>query len=137
MRGMIVDLKRIIGGTKIVRMTIHPTHASVDVPRKDDPEVYDSYDYRDGEVTGPRKGSTFDTPLVDLAKFNWNALPNLLKKAKQDLGARPPISHHLIVEPNYSFTSTKQVLLVYGSDEYGRGGYLVASPQGRVLKVVS
>ncbi|MFC7101466.1 serine/threonine-protein kinase [Nonomuraea rubra] len=62
MRGMIVDLKRIIGGTKIVRMTIHPTHASVDVPRKDDPEVYDSYDYRDGEVTGPRKGSTFDTP---------------------------------------------------------------------------
>ncbi|MEV0828216.1 serine/threonine-protein kinase [Nonomuraea rubra] len=137
MRGMIVDLKPIIGGTKIVRMTIHPTHASVDVPRKDDPEVYDSYDYRDGEVTGPRKGSTFDTPLVDLAKFNWNALPNLLKKAKQDLGARPPISHHLIVEPNYSFTSTKQVLLVYGSDGYGRGGYLVASPQGRVLKVVS
>ncbi|GAA4991678.1 serine/threonine protein kinase [Nonomuraea thailandensis] len=137
MRGMIAKLKPVIGGTRIVRMTIHPTHASVDVPRKDDPEVFDSYDYRDGEVTGPRTGRTFDTPLVDLATFNWNALPNLLKKAKQDLGARAPISHHMIVEPDYSFTSTKQVLLVYASDTYSRGGYLVASPQGKVLKVVS
>ncbi|GAA2214546.1 hypothetical protein GCM10009850_100110 [Nonomuraea monospora] len=137
MRGMIADLKPVIGGTKVVRMTIHPTHASVDVPSKDDAEVYDSYTYRDGDVTGPSKGSTFDTPLVDLAKFNWNALPALLKKAKSDLGARAPISHHLIVDPDYTFTSTKQVLLVYASDEYSRGGYLVASPQGKVLRVVS
>ncbi|MFB4267449.1 protein kinase [Nonomuraea sp. GTA35] len=136
MRGMIAKLKPVIGGTKVVKMSIHPTHASVYVPRKDDPEVYDSYDYRDGEVTGPTAGSTFDTPLVDLAKFNWNALPNLLKKAKQDLGARAPISHHMIVDPDYSFTSTRQVLLVYASDEYNRGGYLVANPQGKVLKVV-
>nr|SBP00305.1 FIG01124655: hypothetical protein [Nonomuraea gerenzanensis] len=137
MRGMIAKLKPVIGGTRIVRMTIHPTHASVDIPRKDDPQVYDSYDYRDGDVTGPRRGSTFDTPLVDLAKFDWSALPSLLKKAKSDLGAKPPMSHHMIVEPDYSFTSTRQVLLVYASDEYSRGGYLVASPQGKVLKVVS
>ncbi|MGR6915134.1 serine/threonine-protein kinase [[Actinomadura] parvosata] len=137
MRGMIAKLKPVIGGTKVVKMTIHPTHASVDVPRKDDPEVYDSYDYRDGNVTGPRTGSTFDTPLIDLAKFNWDALPSLLKKAKSDLGARAPISHHMIVEPDYSFASTKQVLLVYASDSYSRGGYLVVSPQGKVLKVVS
>ncbi|TYB52234.1 protein kinase [Nonomuraea sp. PA05] len=137
MRGMIAALKPVIGGTKVVRMTIHPTHASVDVPSKKDSEVYDSYTYRDGDVTGPSTGSTFDTPLVDLAKFNWDALPGLLKKAKSDLGARAPISHHMIVDPDYTFTSTKQVLLVYASDDYSRGGYLVASPQGKVLRVVS
>ncbi|WP_268966919.1 serine/threonine-protein kinase [[Actinomadura] parvosata] len=137
MRDMIAKLKPVIGGTKVVKMTVHPTHASVDVPRKDDPEVYDSYDYRDGTVTGPRSGSTFDTPLIDLATFNWDALPSLLKKAKSDLGARAPISHHMIVEPDYSFASMKQVLLVYASDTYSRGGYLVVSPQGKVLKVVS
>ncbi|MGW4802350.1 hypothetical protein ACWEPC_59060 [Nonomuraea sp. NPDC004297] len=136
MRTMIAKLKPVIGGTKVVRMTIHPTHASVDVPRKDDKELYDSYDYRDGEVTGPRTGRTFKTPLVDLATFNWNALPALIRRADKDLGAPDPTSHHMIVDPDYVFTSTRQVLLVYASDDYGRGGYLVANPKGKVLKLV-
>ncbi|MEV4169867.1 serine/threonine-protein kinase [Nonomuraea sp. NPDC049709] len=134
-RSMIAKMKPAIGGTKIVKMTVYPTYASIDAPLKRDPELYDSYDYRDGAVSGSRTGGKVDTPLVDLAKFNWDALPALIKKANKDLGVPKPTSRYVIVDPDYSFASTRQVLLVYVSDDYHRGGYLVASPQGKVLKL--
>ncbi|MEU8359445.1 protein kinase [Nonomuraea sp. NPDC048882] len=136
MRAMIAKLKPAIGGTKVVKMVVYPTYASVDAPLKRDSDLYDSYDYRDGAVSEPRKGGQVRTGTTDLSKYNWNALPNLIKRAKKDLGASNPTTVYVIVDPNYVFTATKQVLLVYASDDYGRGGYLVADPQGKVLRLV-
>ncbi|MFC5830099.1 protein kinase domain-containing protein [Nonomuraea insulae] len=135
MRAMIAKLKPAIGGSKVVEMTVYPTYASIDAPLKKDPKLYDTYDYRDGEVAGSRTGGKVETQLVDLAKFNWDALPALLRKANKDLGVPEPTSRYVIVDPDYAFASTKQVLLVYVSDDYHRSGYLVASPQGKVLKL--
>ncbi|MEV5892291.1 serine/threonine-protein kinase [Nonomuraea fuscirosea] len=136
MRGMIAKLKPAIGGTKVVKMVVYPTYASVDAPLKNDSDLYDSYDYREGAVSEPQKGGQVRTDTADLAEYNWNALPNLIKRAKKDLGASNPTTVYVIVDPNYVFTATKQVLLVYASDDYGRGGYLVASPEGKVLRLV-
>ncbi|MEV4366176.1 protein kinase [Nonomuraea sp. NPDC049637] len=132
-RAAIKALKPVMGGTKVVRMVVYPTHISADAPVKGDPAVYDRYAYRDGRATREGTGSTIRTPAVDLAKYNWDALPGLFKKAESVLGVRKPTARYLIVDPNFVFTSTKQVLLVYLSDAY-RTGYLVADPQGRVLK---
>ncbi|MFF4196451.1 protein kinase [Nonomuraea sp. NPDC001831] len=132
-RAAIKALKPVMGGTKVVRMVVYPTYVSADAPVKGDPAVYDRYAYRDGRATREGTGSTIRTPAVDLAKYNWDALPGLFKKAESVLGVRKPTARYLIVDPNFVFTSTKQVLLVYLSDAY-RTGYLVADPQGRVLK---
>ncbi|MGW4402553.1 protein kinase domain-containing protein [Nonomuraea sp. NPDC004702] len=132
-RTAIKALKPVMGGTKVVRMVVYPTYISAEAPVKGDPAVYDRYAYRDGRATREGTGSTIRTPVVDLAKYNWDALPGLLKKAQSVLGVRKPTARYLIVDPNFVFTSTKQVLLVYISDAY-RTGYLVADPQGRVLK---
>ncbi|MER6506789.1 protein kinase [Nonomuraea sp. NPDC001636] len=132
-RAAIKALKPVMGGTKVVRMVVYPTYISAEAPVKGDPAVYDRYAYRDGRATREGTGSTVRTPVVDLAKYNWDALPRLLDKARSVLGVRKPTARYLIVDPDFVFTSTRQVLLVYLSDAY-RTGYLVADPQGRVLK---
>jgi hypothetical protein len=133
MRAMIAKIKTAIGGSKVVRLTVYPTYASVDAPVKGDPEIYDRYDYRDGEVTRSGPGSKVTTPVVDLDKYNWDALPALLKAADKDLGVTKPTTHYVIVDPDYAFASPRQVLLVYVADSY-RSGYLVANLQGKVVK---
>jgi hypothetical protein len=135
-REMLAKAKPVIGGSKVVKMYVYEQHASIEVPTKHDKGVYDTYDYRDGRLEEPRIGGEVKTPLVDLDTFDWDRLPALLKRADKDLGVPNPTSHHIIVDPDYGFTSVKQVLLVYASDEYHRTGYLVATPQGKVIKLV-
>ncbi|SDJ62107.1 Serine/threonine protein kinase [Nonomuraea maritima] len=133
-RDMIAKLKPVIGGSKVVEMVVYPTYASIDVPLKDDPELYDTYVYRDGGVARAGHGGKVEAPLVDLAGFDWDTVPRLLKRADNDLGVPRPTRRYLIVDPDYAFASTRQVLLVYVSDDY-RSGYLVANPKGKVLKL--
>ncbi|GAA3552832.1 hypothetical protein GCM10022419_036520 [Nonomuraea rosea] len=133
MRAMIAKVKAAVGGSKVVRMTVYPTYASVEAPIKGDPELYDRYDYRDGEVTRSGIGGKVDKPTVDLDRYNWNALPALLKTATKELGVPKPTSRYVIVDPDYSFASPRQVLLVHVSDGY-RSGYLVANLAGKVVR---
>jgi len=135
-REMIGKAKPVIGGSKVVKMYVYERHASIQVPAAHDKGVYDTYDYRDGVLGKGISRGQVRTPLVDLGTFNWDRLPALLERADRDLGVPNPTSHHIIVDPDYSFTSVKQVLLVYASDDYHRTGYLVATPQGKVIKLV-
>ncbi|MFI6739590.1 serine/threonine-protein kinase [Nonomuraea sp. NPDC050451] len=134
MRALIAKIKTELGGTKVVRMTVYPTYASIEAPVKDNKALYDTYFYRDGAITKSSAGGKMKgTPFVDLQKYNWDALPALLKKANKDLGVAKPTSRYLIVDPDYVFTNPRQVLLVYASDDYG-SGYLVANLQGKVVR---
>ncbi|MGW5159247.1 serine/threonine-protein kinase [Nonomuraea wenchangensis] len=136
MRAMIAKLKPAIGGSKVVDLTVYPTYAVIEAPNKEDPEVSERYDYRAGKVTlSAGFGREIDGPTVDLDKYDWNALPALLRKAGKDLGVAKPTSRYLIVDPNFVFTNPRQVLRVYVSDEYNRTGYLVADFKGKVLKL--
>jgi tRNA A-37 threonylcarbamoyl transferase component Bud32 len=136
MKAMVAKVKAAIGGNKVVRMVVYPTYAVIDAPVKGNGDVYDSYSYRDGAVTRSGKGREVDGPLADLDKYNWNALPALLKKADKDLGVPKPTSHYVIVDPNYGVVKPRQVLMVYVSDDYSRAGYLVATLDGKVLATV-
>ncbi|MEV4018993.1 protein kinase [Nonomuraea angiospora] len=133
MRSLIAKIKNELGDTKVVGLTVYPTYASIEAPLQRDKELYDRYFYRDGEITRSSAGGRVSTPVVDLQKYNWNALPALLKKANKDLGVPKPTSRYLIVDPDYAFATPSQVLLVYASDDY-RSGYLVANLQGKVVK---
>ncbi|MFC4008014.1 serine/threonine-protein kinase [Nonomuraea purpurea] len=132
-RDLIAKVKSATGGSKVVRMSVHATHAVINAPIKRDKELYDTYMYRDGELTRSSAGGTVDGPLADLDAYNWDALPGLLKRASTGLGVPKPTTRYLIVDPDFAFANPRQVLLVYASDGY-RSGYLVANLQGKVVK---
>ncbi|MFI7227190.1 serine/threonine-protein kinase [Nonomuraea angiospora] len=134
MRALIAKIKNTLGDTKVVGMTVYPTYASIEAPLKRDKQLYDTYFYRDGEITRSSAGGKVSTPVVDLQKYNWAALPALLRKADKDLGVPKPTARYLIVDPDFAFATPRQVLLVYASDDY-RSGYLVSNLQGKVVKV--
>ncbi|MFK4036822.1 serine/threonine-protein kinase [Nonomuraea wenchangensis] len=136
MRAMIAKLKPAIGGSKVADLTVYPTYAAIEAPNKDDPEVSERYDYRNGNVTlSPGFGREIDGPIVDLGKYNWNALPALLRKADKDLGVAKITSRYLIVGPDSFSTDHRPILRVYVSDDHQRGGYLVADVKGKVLRL--
>ncbi|MEV1238609.1 protein kinase [Nonomuraea sp. NPDC049750] len=133
-RAAIAKLKPAIGGTKVIRMVIYPEYASVQAPVKGEKGVYENFMYRDGTVSQQLGGSTTDEDPVDLTKFNWDALPALLRKADQALGVRKPTTHYIVVDPAYEFVGARESLLVYVSDKYNRTGYLVANTKGKVIR---
>ncbi|TMR25512.1 serine/threonine protein kinase [Nonomuraea turkmeniaca] len=132
MRAMIAKVKEEIGGSKVAGMTVYPTYALIEAPTAADKEVYDRYNYRDGAVSRFGSGGVLIDPLVDLDKYDWNALPGLVKKANKDLGVPEPTTRYVIVGPDS--TSGTPVLRVYVSDSYHRTGYLVANLQGKVVR---
>jgi hypothetical protein len=135
-RAMIKALKPVIGGTKVVRMVVYPTYASVDAPVKGKKGVYDRFVYREGVASrqGPGGAINATMSVVDLGTFNWNVLPGLIRRADKELGISKPTTRYLIVNPGFAFGSTKEVLMVYVGDEYHRTGYLAADRDGRVVK---
>src|SRR5205823_7081294 len=72
--------------SRIVGMTVYPDHASFDVVKKDDPTVFDRYDYRDGKAEFSSKGQALDDgePALDPTAINWNALPALIKDRSEE-----------------------------------------------------
>ncbi|MFB4290956.1 serine/threonine-protein kinase [Nonomuraea sp. ATR24] len=135
MRDLIKAMKPVIGGTKVYGLTVYPTYASAEAPAKARKGAYDRYFYRDGVVTKQEGfGHTTKSPAVDLESFDWSVLPALFRKAPKALNVPKPTSRYLIVDTDFPFTgATRQVLLVYLSDEYD-GGYLVADRKGKILK---
>lgn len=132
-REAIKALEPVMGGTKVVRMVVYPTYASAEAPVKGDATIYDTYSYRDGAATRVGSGGTVRTKAVDLEKYNWDALPALLRKAETSLSVPEPTTRYLIVDSDSMFTSSRQALLVYVGDDY-RTGYLVADVRGKVVK---
>ncbi|MFF4084117.1 protein kinase [Streptomyces sp. NPDC001777] len=134
-RSVIAALKPVMGGTRITSFTLHEEHASVEAPLRSNKSLYDVYSYRDGRATRERAGGTLmsGAKSVDLEKFDWDALPGLIRRADKELGVAAPTSHYVDVDPASPFEDYQPTVSVYVSDEYG-GAYLRADINGRVLK---
>ncbi|MER6362194.1 serine/threonine-protein kinase [Kitasatospora sp. NPDC001527] len=119
------------GGTKVKQLAVHPEHASAQVPTADG-RGYDWYDYRDGKVT-KRPGSSMgkDKP-VDLAQYDWDAVPALLKKAGETLNVPNPTSRYLLID-TWSADGVASIR-VYLSNDYHISGYLLADSKGNVRR---
>ncbi|MFD0275576.1 protein kinase [Kitasatospora sp. NPDC127111] len=128
-RTVVAALSAQTGGTKVKELTVYPGYATGQVPTADG-RSYDWYDYRDGRTTR-RTGSTMgkDKP-VDLAQYDWNVLPDLLKAAGSVLNVPNPTSRYLIIGPDM-FDGTP-IIRVYFSDEHGHTGYFCADPKGKI-----
>ncbi|MBA0052077.1 serine/threonine protein kinase [Streptomyces sp. AJS327] len=113
----LAKLKPLIGGTKVTSMSSHGSHMSASAPRKDDPSLMHSYSYRDGkaENRGPA-GLAQGPPRVDFARFDWDMLPGVWRKAQTGLGIKQAKRSHMSLEfsPDHGV-----VLALYVSDDYG------------------
>ncbi|AUY53567.1 serine/threonine-protein kinase [Streptomyces sp. CB01881] len=128
-RTVVAALTAQTGGTKVKELTVYPGYAMAQVPTADG-RSYDWYDYRDGKITR-RTGSTMgkDKP-VDLAQYDWNVLPDLLKSAGSLLNVPDPTSRYLIIGPDMSDGSP--AIRVYLSGDHGHSGFFWADPKGKV-----
>ncbi|MFB8236930.1 protein kinase [Kitasatospora purpeofusca] len=118
------------GGTKVKRLSVYPEYASAQVPTADG-RGYDWYDYRNGNVA-KRVGGTMGTDKpVDLAQYDWDTVPALLKKADETLNVKNPTSRYLLID---MWSDGYAAIRVYLSDEYHNGGYLLADSKGTVRR---
>lgn len=120
------------GTTKVKRLSVYPEYASAQVPTADG-RGYDWYDYRNGNVA-KRVGGTMGTDKpVDLAQYDWDTVPALLKKANETLNVKNPTSRYLLID---MWSDGYSCIRVYLSDEYHNSGYLLADSKGNVRRTL-
>jgi serine/threonine protein kinase len=138
-RMVIKALEEASGSDSFGDFTVYPDHASAEMMVKGSKTEYDDYDYRPG--SGAEKGIisatlSFDEEPVSLKHFNWDAVPVLFARANKELKVKNPTTRYLLLrQPNTVF-HTPAAIAVYLSDDHGSGGYLEATPQGKVTKVM-
>ncbi|KLJ03952.1 serine/threonine-protein kinase [Streptomyces sp. KE1] len=135
-RRVVSELEKVMGTRKVTAFDVHQNHASAKAPLPRDPKLYDAYEYRDGKAARDSAGGVLrpDDAVVDLGRFDWDALPGLMTEAEKRLGVEKPENRYLIVDPASPFHDKQPVLRLYLSDEYG-GGYLTADVDGKVIDV--
>lgn len=135
-RRIVSELEKVMGTTKVTAFDVHQSHASAKAPLQRDPKLWDTYEYRDGKAVRARAGGVVrdSDAVVDLDRFDWDALPGLMTEAEKRLGVEKPENRYFIVDPASPFHDKQPVLRLYLSDEYG-GGYLTADLDGKVIDV--
>ncbi|MGZ9935447.1 serine/threonine-protein kinase [Streptomyces sp. NC-S4] len=128
-------LKEKTGTTTFVDLKVYEGYVLASIPTAPGADTVDAWQYRDGAAkrTGPDGTVEEGEPLIDMATVNWDALPGLLEQSKKDLGVEKPTSTYVIVEP--WMMDQVPCMRPYITDEYGRGGYVLAGIDGKVKKV--
>ncbi|MFE2855855.1 serine/threonine-protein kinase [Streptomyces lavendulae] len=135
-RTALAALKQKTGTTTFAKMTVYEEYVIASVPTAAGAETLDYWEYRGGSVrrTGPAGTVKDGDPLIDMAAVGWDALPALLETSTREIGLQKPSSRYVIVDP--WMMDQVPCMRTYLSDEYGRGGYVLAGTDGQVKKVV-
>ncbi|MET9421080.1 serine/threonine-protein kinase [Streptomyces sp. NPDC006540] len=137
-RTAVADIKAKTGTDRVGSLTVYPEHVSADVMVDGDDRRYESWIYRVGK--GAEKGiisgtlSSGDRPF-SLDDFDWDVVPALLERAREDLNVKDPTTRYLVAREPSTTLGTPLGLGVYLSDEYGASGYLDADLKGKVTRV--
>ncbi|MGO4456969.1 serine/threonine-protein kinase [Streptomyces sp. M-16] len=135
-RTALAALKQQTGTTTFAKMSVYDEYVIASVPTAAGAETLDYWEYRGGSVrhTGPAGTVGQGDPLIDMAAVGWDALPALLERSARELGVQKPSSRYVVVDP--WMMDQVPCMRTYLSDEYGRGGYVLAGTDGQVKKVV-
>ncbi|MFJ6569164.1 protein kinase [Streptomyces sp. NPDC091292] len=120
--------------TRVTRFSVYSTHVSAEALIKGSDKRYDRYTYRaESGATRDGAGGTVigDSGFVDLADYNWDALPTLFKKADQTLNVPKPTLRYVSIAPVFAILEPEPPFNIYLIDEYG-SGYLTADPNGKI-----
>ncbi|MFE3760903.1 protein kinase [Streptomyces sp. NPDC059104] len=135
-RTALAALKQQTGTTTFAKMSVYDEYVIASVPTAAGAETLDYWEYRGGSVrhTGPAGTVKQGDPLIDMAAVGWDALPALLETSTREIGLQKPSSRYVVVDP--WMMDQVPCMRTYLSDEYGRGGYVLAGTDGQVKKVV-
>ncbi|MFD3542700.1 serine/threonine-protein kinase [Streptomyces sp. NPDC058662] len=135
-RTALAAFKEKTGTTTFVDLKVYDGYVLASIPTAAGAETVDNWQYRDGAAkrTGPNGTVKEGKPLIDMSAVAWDALPGLLEQSQKDLEVPSPTSRYVIVEP--WMMDQVPCMRPYLSDEYGRGGYVLAGIDGKVKKVV-
>ncbi|WP_223836079.1 serine/threonine-protein kinase [Streptomyces venezuelae] len=127
-------LKEKTGTTTFVDLTVYEGYVLASIPTAPGADTVDAWQYRDGAAkrTGPDGTVEEGEPLIDMATVNWDAVPGLLEQSKKEFGIEKPTSTYVIIDP--WMMDQVPAMRPYITDEYGRGGYLLAGIDGKVRK---
>ncbi|MEC3915055.1 serine/threonine-protein kinase [Nocardia sp. CDC160] len=135
-RTAVAALEKVAGGKQFTETTIYPEYVITGAPVANQPKHYDKFTYRNGAATRDGVGGQLTDPTIDLSAINWDILPGLLATAAEQLKVPNPTSRYIIVDTAGTFSDGQQVLRVYLSTDYGDGGYVSASLDGTILRVM-
>jgi serine/threonine-protein kinase len=130
LNGLIASIRDKFGDTMGFRLVVYPEYASLDRPDPSDNRRKQNYDYRGGAWS---EGiiQTSVTPLdhlLDLGKFDANAVAALVPTLPQKFDFKNPESTYLIVDTKFGTDGTLGLSL-YASD-HGLSGYMEVNPDG-------
>ncbi|MEU9606584.1 serine/threonine-protein kinase [Streptomyces sp. NPDC048057] len=133
------ELSAVTDTKRMGRFTVYPEYVVVQTMVKGSDTKYDTYMYRlnEGVSQLPIKGVLFTgNKPFDVGAFNWDAVPALMAKAKRDLNVQDPTTRYLVVREPNTVSDRKLGMAVYLSNEYRQSGYLDATPQGKVTRLM-
>ncbi|HEX9178275.1 MAG TPA: DUF1707 domain-containing protein [Mycobacterium sp.] len=137
LNGLFAQARKKWGDTMGYSLTIYPDYASMERADPNDARRTLRYLYRGGWDDNPSVSAISDgEKLVDLAKFDVNAIIGRLRGAPQILGIEQSEvkSIYLNIEPSKDPTTPDAVVIsIYVSTTYEKSGYLTIDPQGEIL----
>lgn len=138
-RTAIAAIEKETGRSRFGDFTAYDDFVSVELMVKGSDSKYDTYTYRRGQGVekGIIKGSLAGgNQPFGLGGFDWDRLPALFAQARKKLNVDDPNTRYVVVRPPNDVFDTPLGMGVYLSNEYSQSGYLDASPQGKVTRVM-
>ena len=135
-RAVIKKLQEASKSRQFAELTIYEDRASADAPVAGRRAAFDNYTYDKGADAAirvrPSIAITTGDAKVDPSRFNWEALPALLERAKRTLKVPKPTMRYVIVEAAWTFNGDRPTMMIHFTDDYG-GGYLAVNESGKVI----
>ncbi|MFF7952933.1 serine/threonine-protein kinase [Streptomyces griseorubiginosus] len=138
-RTAVAAIEKETGRDRFGDFTAYADFVSVEVMVKGSDSKYDTYTYRAGRGVekGIIKGSLAGgNQPFRLDGFDWDKVPVLLAEARKKLNVDNPNTSYVVVRPPNDTFDTPLGMAVYLSNEYSQAGYLEATPQGKVTRVM-
>ncbi len=135
--GLFEQMKKKFGDTNGYRMVIYPDYASLDRPDPNEERRVLNYSYRGGWDDPSSSSKSDSVRLVDLSKFDMQAVIGVVRGAPETLGIKPSdvTSTYLIIDPSGDPTTPDAVeISIYVSSDFGSGS-IELNPDGSTKRL--
>lgn len=120
------------GDTVVDELNLYPQHANFERAQPLEPNRLVSYDYRGGFSTSrPATTRKVDTPIIDLAGLNVDALADVVAAAPTAINVPDAKVDYLGIDTD----GGTPIVRIYASNDFDESGMIVVTPAGSVLRV--
>ncbi|MFI0805762.1 serine/threonine-protein kinase [Streptomyces echinatus] len=138
-RTAVAALEKETGRDRFGQLVVYPEFVSAELMVKGSDTKYDSYTYRAGQgvekdiISGALPSGS---KPVTLGRFDWDAVPGLLREARKKLNVGTVTTRYLLLRLQDDAFGTPAGMSVYLGNAYNQTGYLQADRTGKVIRAV-